>query len=54
MNTENFIKRAKELHGDKYDYSKSEYKGGKEKICIICPEHGEFWHFRVVVGGGFT
>lgn len=43
MNTENFIKRAKELHGDKYDYSKSEYKGGKEKICIICPEHGEFW-----------
>ena len=38
-----FIKRSREIHGDKYDYSKVEYKGIYEKICIICPEHGEFW-----------
>ena len=30
-------------HGDKYDYSKVEYKNKREKICIICPIHGEFW-----------
>ena len=40
---EDFIRKAKEVHGDKYDYSKAEYKGAKVKVCIICPEHGEFW-----------
>ena len=43
MTTEDFIAEAKKIHGDKYDYSKVEYRGNKEKICIICPEHGEFW-----------
>lgn len=38
-----FIKKAKEVHGNKYDYSKVEYKGSKERVCIICPKHGEFW-----------
>ena len=33
----------KKFIGDKYDYSKVEYKGALEKVCIICPEHGEFW-----------
>jgi hypothetical protein len=41
--TEDFIKKAKAIYGDKYDYSKVEYKGNKEKVCIICPEHGEWW-----------
>lgn len=41
--TEDFLKRAKEVHGNKYDYSKVDYKGIYEKICIICPKHGEFW-----------
>ena len=40
---EEFIEDAKKIHGDKYDYSKVEYKGNKTKVCIICPEHGEFW-----------
>ena len=43
MTTEQFIKEAKKIHGDKYDYSKSEYNGSKIKTCIICPKHGEFW-----------
>ena len=41
--TEDFIKRAIEIHGDKYDYTKTIYKGAYEPICIICPVHGEFW-----------
>jgi len=40
---ENFIKQAKEKHNDKYDYSKVEYANNHTKVCIICPEHGEFW-----------
>lgn len=38
-----FVDRAKEVHGDKYDYSKVEYVNNRAKICIICPIHGEFW-----------
>ena len=41
--TNYFIKKAKQIHGSKYDYSKVEYKDSKTKICIICPKHGEFW-----------
>mgnify|MGYP003295283221 CR=1 FL=1 len=40
---EEFINKAKEIHGDKYDYSKVEYKNGRTKVCITCPIHGEFW-----------
>ena len=43
MSTEDFIKKAVGKHGDKYDYSKTEYINNKTKVCIICPEHGEFW-----------
>ena len=43
MDTNEFIFKAKEVHGNKYDYSKIEYKKSKDKVCIICPEHGEFW-----------
>ena len=42
MNTEKFIKKAKKIHGDKYDYSLVEYKNTQTKVKIICPEHGEF------------
>ena len=42
-NVQKFIEKAKEAHGDKYDYSKVEYINSKTKVCIICPEHGEFW-----------
>ena len=42
-NTKNFIERASIKHNNKYDYSKVDYKNNYEKVCIICPEHGEFW-----------
>ena len=38
-----FILKARKVHGDKYDYSKVDYVGSHMKVCIICPEHGEFW-----------
>lgn len=38
-----FIEKAKQIHGDKYDYSKVQYIDSHTKVCIICPEHGEFW-----------
>ena len=42
MSSESFFVKAKEIHNNKYDYSKSEYTTGKSKIIIICPTHGEF------------
>jgi len=43
LTTNDFIEKAKIIHGDKYDYSKVVYKGSKKKVCIMCPKHGEFW-----------
>ena len=40
---EDFKKQAEKKYGNKFDFSKVEWKGSREKICIICPEHGEFW-----------
>ena len=34
--TEQFIEEAKKIHGDKYDYSLVDYKGGKKNVKIIC------------------
>lgn len=42
LTTEKFIEKAKKIHCDNYDYSKVEYNDWKTKVCIICPEHGEF------------
>lgn len=38
-----FIEKANKKHNCRYDYSKVEYVDSKTKVCIICPEHGEFW-----------
>lgn len=38
-----FIARAREVHGDKYDYSKTDYQNMRSKVLIICPRHGEFY-----------
>lgn len=42
MPLEEFIRRAKEKHGDKYDYSKVEYKNCETPVIITCPIHGNF------------
>jgi hypothetical protein len=40
--TEDIIKRAHEVHGDFYNYSKVNYEGIYNPITIICPIHKEF------------
>ena len=40
--TKEFIEKAKEIHNNKYDYSKTEYINSRIKVKIICPKHGEF------------
>jgi hypothetical protein len=40
---EEFVRRARDIFGDQYDYSKVVYKDNQTKVCIICPVHGEFW-----------
>jgi len=40
--TNEFIRKAKEKHGDTYDYSKVEYTGCFNEVKIICKIHGEF------------
>lgn len=37
-----FINNSIKIHGCKYNYSKSEYTGNKQKIIIECPIHGNF------------
>jgi len=39
---EDFIMEANEIHENRYDYSKSIYKGTHRKIEIICEIHGSF------------
>lgn len=43
MDKEDFIRESLIVHNGYYDYSKSEYKNKTLKVCIICPEHGEFY-----------
>lgn len=40
--TEEFISKASVVHKGKYDYTKTVYKGAKNKATITCPEHGDF------------
>jgi very-short-patch-repair endonuclease len=42
MTLDEFIQKAKKVHGDKYNYSLVEYRDRTEKIKIICSLHGEF------------
>ena len=43
LTQDDFINKARIIHGDKYDYSKVNYMGSENKVCIVCPKHGEFW-----------
>lgn len=41
-NTEYFKRRAKDVHGSKYDYRLVRYTKNNLKVEIVCPEHGSF------------
>ena len=40
--TEEFIRKAKQVHGDLYNYDKVDYVRSNEKVIITCPKHGDF------------
>ena len=42
LSAREFIKRAKSVHGDLYDYSEVNYKSKDTKVNITCKEHGVF------------
>jgi hypothetical protein len=39
---EEFIIKAKKVHGDKYNYSKVNFTGSHNKVTIVCQVHGDF------------
>lgn len=42
LTTQEFITKAKSIHGDKFDYSLVEYISSNTPVTIICPIHGKF------------
>ena len=38
-----FVKKANDVHNNKYDYTESKYKNATTKIKIICPDHGYYY-----------
>lgn len=43
LSYEDILHRFREVHGDRYDYSRMKYEGTKVKTHIICRRHGSFW-----------
>lgn len=42
LKTKDFLRRANDVHEEKYDYSLVDYKNHYGKVEIICPIHGQF------------
>lgn len=42
LTQEQFLDRAKSRHGDKYNYSATQYVSSRGKIIVICSQHGKF------------
>ena len=46
MNNEEYIKKAILKHGNKYDYSETNYIGSKNKIKVYCNDCKEYFYIR--------
>ena len=46
LTTDEFIKRAKEIHGDEYDYSNTEYVNSDSRVSIKCILHDHEFKLR--------
>ncbi|CAH9012428.1 putative DUF723 domain-containing protein [Vibrio phage 141O35-1] len=42
VDTIEFIEKAREVHGGKYDYAGVNYLNNKTDVVILCPKHGSF------------
>lgn len=40
---ERFVAKCRLVHGNKYDYSKVDYKASHHPVEIVCKRHGPFW-----------
>ena len=43
LTTEEFIEKARQKHGETYNYSKAVYLNSKTKVEIYCNVHGSFF-----------
>jgi hypothetical protein len=42
LSRSDFIRKSLKVHGNRYDYSESQYVNNRIKVIIICPDHGKF------------
>lgn len=42
LTQEQFLNKAAQIHGDTYDYSKTQYVTAMQKVTITCKKHGDF------------
>ena len=42
LTTQEFIDRARAVHGHRYDYRRVDYTSNKNKVSVLCSEHGLF------------
>lgn len=42
-NIDHVIFDFKKVHGERYFYHKVDYINAMQKVCIVCPDHGDFW-----------
>lgn len=42
LTQEDFVRKATARHGERYDYSLAVYRASREKVTIICRDHGAF------------
>lgn len=43
MTTEQFISKAKDVHGDLYTYEYVDYEKSTDKVAVVCRKHGVFY-----------
>lgn len=48
LTQEKFIERCKLIHNNYYSYPNTNYTGGKNKVDIVCPVHGEFSQLAMI------
>lgn len=49
LTTEEFIKKSKNIHGDKFNYSMVDYKNTRTKVKIICLNCGIFEQYPHII-----
>ena len=54
VTTESFIAEAKEIYGDRYDYSKVDYKNRDHRVVVTCPIHGDFQVYSMAISLGWN